>query len=101
MPNSTQKKEKHPNNSISFFDKGLAIVFIISKIITISLFLLFFYGYPEYHSIANLGNSFYSGQEILALFANWDGQFYLLIAEKGYNANAASHAFYPLYPNDG
>jgi len=31
-------------------------------------------------------------------FANWDGQHYALLADRGYEGNPHSHAFFPLYP---
>lgn len=88
-------------NSISFFDKNLALLFLISKIVVISLFILFFYTNSEYH-VVNIWNRWYSGKEILHAiylpFANWDGQHYLFLAENGYNIKKDSNAFYPLYP---
>jgi hypothetical protein len=34
----------------------------------------------------------------LTMWSNWDGHWYLQIAEQGYQADPASQAFFPLYP---
>ena len=80
--------------------RGLTI-FLATKALTVAAFLLFFFGFDHMHG-ANLWNRWYSGPEVLDAiylpFANWDGQNYLLIAERGYLAPSAQPAFFPLYP---
>jgi hypothetical protein len=83
------------------FDWNLLIVFISFKIIVIFSIIFFFTYYDSSHDI-NLWNRWYSGKSVLDLiylpFSNWDGQHYLLLADKGYGFWQPSHAFFPLFP---
>ena len=49
---------------------------------------------PQYHlpELSVLGN------RLLSVWANWDGTWYLKIADQGYQADPRSLAFFPLYP---
>ena len=92
---------KNENTKISFFNKELLWLFIIFKLITVFLFLFFYYLAPD-HPTFNIWNRHFTGKEIVDAiyipFANWDAQHYLLLSYYGYYENNISSAFYPLYP---
>ncbi len=79
----------------------VVVVFLIAKVVIVTTMLVAFYGFDHLHGV-NLWNRWHSGVEALdALylpFANWDGQHYVLLAERGYPGHPHSHAFFPLYP---
>ncbi len=95
----------------------LLAVFAISKLLIILSLVGFFHFsanhginvwnryYPRYSTIntsISLGNEHNSGKEnldaIFLPFSNWDGQHYLLLAERGYAHWRFGQAFFPLYP---
>ena len=79
---------------------------VVGMALVVKLFIMLamanFYDAVSDHDLTNLWNRHYTGQDNLAswfiLFANWDGQHYLLLAERGYSFHMDSPAFYPLYP---
>ena len=79
----------------------MVAVFLIAKALVVAAMLIAFYSFDHLHGV-NLWNRWHSGTETLdALylpFANWDGQHYVLLAERGYPGHPHSHAFFPLYP---
>ncbi len=38
------------------------------------------------------------GERLLGIWSHWDGEWYLKIAQKGYDATDGTSAFFPLYP---
>ena len=84
-----------------FLNRDVLAIFLVAKTVIVTALLLAFYGFEDLH-VANLWNRWHSGTEALhALylpFANWDGQHYVLLADRGYQGHPHSHAFFPLYP---
>jgi hypothetical protein len=81
------------------------IVGLVIKIIITSIILLSFYLSSDFENVINLWNRWYTGPEDLSSwyipFANWDGQYYLLLSDWGYNYAGtidSPSAFFPLYP---
>jgi hypothetical protein len=89
------------------FDRNLLMVFIISKIIVVALIIFFFY-YCAPMNNNTPGNRVYSEERAPSFFflpfSNWDGQHYLLLADRGYEQVnnfqniRGSLAFSPLFP---
>lgn len=84
-----------------FPNREVLAIFLVAKAVVVAALLLAFYGFDEVHDV-NLWNRWHSGTDVLdALylpFANWDGQHYALLADRGYQRHPHSHAFFPLYP---
>ena len=82
-------------------DRDLLILFFTYKLFFVSTMLFFFYYYDVFHEI-NLWNRLYSGKgdlhSIYIPFSNWDGQHYLLLADKGYGFVQQSQGFFPFFP---
>lgn len=81
-------------------DKFLIDAFVMSKLAVVSVLLATFVIIPSH---ANLWNRFYTGDVRGALyipFCNWDGQHYLLLADRGYADPAARYSvtLLPLFP---
>jgi Gpi18-like mannosyltransferase len=83
--------------------------FVVWKLVVASLLLAAFILIPAHVNLgniparANLWNRYYTGEARDALytpFCNWDGQHYLLLADRGYASPAARYSvgFYPLFP---
>jgi len=74
------------------------------KTVVVAAILLFFLMQPDSAPVHNLWNRWYTGVKNLSAwylpFANWDGQHYLLLSDRGYAVypTTGSQAFYPLYP---
>ena len=75
------------------------------KTLVVSAILIFFYVDSNFGNVPNLWNRWYTGQDDLSSwyipFANWDGQYYLLLSDWGYNYDEtpdSPRAFFPLYP---
>jgi hypothetical protein len=86
------------------YDRDLLIVFIISRIIVVALIIFFFYFFAPMNN-NNPWNRFYSSKDapdsVFLPFSNWDGQHYLLLADRGYAQIGnfrGSLAFFPLFP---
>ncbi|MDD9857655.1 MAG: mannosyltransferase family protein [Gammaproteobacteria bacterium] len=81
----------------------IGLAFAVKTVVAAAM-LLFFFLQPDSAPIDNLWNRWYTGVENLSAwylpFANWDGQHYLLLADRGYAVyrTTGSQAFYPLYP---
>ena len=65
----------------------------------------FFLCLSGFDNVPNLWNRWYTGQDDVSSwyipFANWDGQYYLLLSDWGYNYEEtpdSPRAFFPLYP---
>jgi len=86
---------------VSFFDKELVLLFLVSKILVVLSLVGFYYYLDEFHGL-NLWNRRYTGAEspdfFFMPFSNWDGQNYLLLADWGYNVWQPGNAFFPLFP---
>ena len=84
-----------------FPNREVLTIFLVAKAVIVAALLLAFYGFDEMHDV-NLWNRWHSGTDVpdaLYLpFANWDGQHYALLADRGYQGHPHSHAFFPLYP---
>ena len=84
-----------------FPNREVVTVFLVTKVVIVGAMLAAFYSFDHLHDV-NLWNRRHAGAEVLdALylpFANWDGQHYVLLAERGYQGHPHSHAFFPLYP---
>ena len=84
-----------------FPDREMSAIFLVAKAVIVAALLLAFYGFEELHAV-NLWNRWHSGTDVLDAFylpfANWDGQHYALLADRGYPGHPHSHAFFPLYP---
>ena len=81
---------------------GMALVI---KTLVVSAILISFYVYSDFDNVPNLWNRWYTGQDDVSSwyipFANWDGQYYLLLSDWGYNYEEtpdSPRAFFPLYP---
>ncbi len=81
---------------------GMALVV---KTLIVSAILISFYAYSDFDNVPNLWNRWYTGQDDVSSwyipFANWDGQYYLLLSDWGYNYEEtpdSPRAFFPLYP---
>ena len=81
---------------------GMALVV---KSLIMSAILISFYAYSDFDNVPNLWNRWYTGQDDVSSwyipFANWDGQYYLLLSDWGYNYEEtpdSPRAFFPLYP---
>jgi hypothetical protein len=89
-----------PKGSV-VFNRNLLTIFIAFKFIVIFMTIFFFYYFDTAHEI-NLFNRWYTGKtdldSIYLPFSNWDGQHYLLLADKGYGFWQPSHEFFPLFP---
>ena len=75
------------------------------KTLIVSAILISFYAYSDFDNVPNLWNRWYTGQDDVSSwyipFANWDGQYYLLLSDWGYNYEEtpdSPRAFFPLYP---
>jgi hypothetical protein len=89
------------------YDRNLIMIFIISKIIVVALIIFFFYHFASMNN-NNPWNRFYTGEgapnSVFLPFSNWDGQHYLLLADRGYEQVnnfrniRGSLAFFPLFP---
>ncbi len=86
---------------VKIFDRQLVTVFAVFKGLIVLSFIGFFLYFPGQHG-NNLWNRYYSGTENLDAvylpFSNWDGQNYLLLADRGYAHWRSGQAFFPLYP---
>ena len=84
-----------------FPNREVLTIFLVAKAVIVAALLLAFYDFDEMHDV-NLWNRWHSGTDVpdaLYLpFANWDGQHYALLADRGYQGHPHSHAFFPLYP---
>lgn len=82
-------------------DRDVLALFLVAKVLVVTAMLVAFYSFEHLRDV-NLWNRWHSGADVLdALylpFANWDGQHYVLLAERGYAGHPHSHAFFPLYP---
>ncbi len=102
--------------AVSLLDGRLLTTFAIAKILIVLSLVGFFHYSADRHG-NNLWNRFYAsadrqnsnlwnthtaGEEdldaIYLPFSNWDGQHYLLLAERGYAHWRYGQAFFPLYP---
>jgi hypothetical protein len=76
-------------------------IFIIFHVVSTLNFIMTF-NYVNQAYGTNIWNRHYSGKfdlrSIYLPFSNWDGQHYLILAEKGYDFSERSQAFFPLYP---
>jgi len=84
--------------------RGVGIA-LVAKALIVTAILLSFYLSTDFGNVFNLWNRWYTGSGDLASwyipFSNWDGQYYLLLSDWGYNYAGtpdSSHAFFPLYP---
>ena len=75
------------------------------KTLVVSAILISFYAYSDFDTVPNLWTRWYTGQDDVSSwyipFANWDGQYYLLLSDWGYNYEEtpdSPRAFFPLYP---
>ena len=84
-----------------FPNREVVAVFLVAKVVIVAAILVVFCSFDHLHGV-NLWNRWYSGADALDSlylpFANWDGQHYLLLADRGYPGHPHSHAFFPLYP---
>ena len=78
---------------------------LVVKTLVVSAILISFYVYSGFDNVPNLWNRWYTGQDDVSSwyipFANWDGQYYLLLSDWGYNYEEtpdSPRAFFPLYP---
>lgn len=99
---SDTHSEQTPAADISLrqvLDRFLINAFLLSKLAVVSLLLAAFIWIP---SNANLWNRFYTEnvRTLYIPFCNWDGQHYLLLADRGYADPAAQYSVgaYPLFP---
>ncbi len=81
---------------------GLALA---GKALIAAAILLSFFLHSDFANVPNLWNRHYTGADDLSSwyvpFANWDGQHYLLLSDRGYGhaeTPAGSRTFFPLYP---
>ena len=81
---------------------GLALA---AKTLVVLAMWLSFSLYSDFGNVPNLWNRWYTGPDDLSSwyipFANWDGQYYLLLSDWGYGYAGtpdSPHAFFPLYP---
>ena len=78
---------------------------LVVKTLVVSAILISFYADSDFDNVPNLWNRWYTGQDDVSSwyipFANWDGQYYLLLSDWGYNYEEtpdSPRAFFPLYP---
>ena len=78
---------------------------LVVKLLVVSAILISFYVDSDFGVVPNLWNRWYTGPDDLSSwyipFANWDGQYYLLLSDWGYNYQEtpdSPRAFFPLYP---
>jgi hypothetical protein len=87
------------NSFLQALDKFLIATFVVSKLVVASLLLAAFILIP---SNANLWNRFYTGnvRTLYIPFCNWDGQHFLLLAERGYADPSVQYfvGCHPLFP---
>lgn len=83
---------------------SLCLALIVKTLIVIAI-LLSFYLFSDFGNVPNLWNRWYTGADDLSSwyipFANWDGQYYLLLSDWGYDYAGtidSPRAFFPLYP---
>jgi Gpi18-like mannosyltransferase len=87
------------NQKISFFDKDLITIFLISKILITSIILFLFYFYADESFYNKVNRIYFSNLDsIFVPFSNWDGNHYLMLSDSGYANSPNSWAFFPLYP---
>ena len=82
-----------------YLDDFLLVAFAVSKVLVAALLLSAFIWIP---SRANLWNRFYTQNErtLYTPFSNWDGQHFLLLAERGYSDPSVRYfvGCHPLFP---
>ena len=83
---------------------GVGLALVVKTIIGLAT-VLSFYLFSDSGNVPNLWNRWYTGADDLSSwyipFANWDGQYYLLLSDWGYNYAGtpdSPRAFFPLYP---
>lgn len=81
------------------------VVALVAKVVVGAALVVGFYAGSDFESVPNLWNRWYTGPDDLASwyipFSNWDGQYYLLLSDWGYNYDQTTdspRAFFPLYP---
>ena len=78
---------------------------LAAKTLILAALAISFYAGSDFDNVPNLWNRWYTGQDDLSSwyipFSNWDGQYYLLLSDWGYNYDNtpdSPRAFFPLYP---
>lgn len=95
------KQHKATSTKGFLLDLHLLATFVAFKLIVVLVTVFFFYYFDASHE-TNLWNRLYTGENdlnsIYLPFSNWDGQHYLILADKGYGFSQSSQAFFPLFP---
>ena len=85
--------------------KYATIMALAAKSLIVAALAISFYAGSDFNNVPNLWNRWYTGPDDLSSwyipFSNWDGQYYLLLSDWGYNYDntpASPRAFFPLYP---
>ncbi len=96
-----------PTDKFVVYDRNLLAIFFLTKIIVVSLIIFFYYSSAPGNNY-NPWNRIFSGEgapdSVFLPFSNWDGQLYLLLADRGYEQTSSDRnmsgalAFFPLFP---
>ena len=85
--------------------RNAASMALAAKTLILAALAISFYAGSDFDNVPNLWNRWYTGQDDLSSwyipFSNWDGQYYLLLSDWGYNYDNtpdSPRAFFPLYP---
>jgi hypothetical protein len=82
--------------------KVLLLKLVAFKVAFLGLCLIYVVSFPGRFNTTNYFANFHWPQEsqptLWDRFLTWDGQHYIFLSQKGYQAGQSSNAFYPLWP---